>query len=384
LVRINLAKDITLHLIDISVFLIFITWIALQLINKKNILKIYTLKPVLLFSLICLISLLANAYWLKPNELVVSALYFLRWLSSVGVYFAVRDTKTHFKNKTLPRILVIDGLTILILGFIQQFFFPSLIGFYQPDWDRHDHRMFSVFLDPNYLGSFFVLYLLFIGANFFENLNKKKNKLTVLYGIISGATLVAVYLTYSRSALLMLLISSITFLTLINKKRIIFILIGATLVYVLITSPKFYIENLNLFRVNSSIERLQSAKIALQIIEKNPILGVGFNTYRYAQVKYNFRASNTNFTSHADAGTDNSFLFVAATTGILGLLSYLYIWFNLLKKAYQKSKEKNNFYAACILSSAIGLSVSGQVINSLFFLPLILWMWILIGSTDSK
>lgn len=244
--------------------------------------------------------------------------------------------------------------------------------------------MFSVFLDPNFAGAFFVLYLLFTVGLAFENINKKIYKLAGIYAIIAGITLIAIFMTYSRSALVMFLVSSFTFFILIKKKKFILFIVGITFLYVIIASPRFYIENVNLFRINSSIERIESANIAIKIIEKNPIFGVGFNAYRYALVKYNLRSLGTKYPSHADAGTDNSFLFITATAGIAGLISYLYLWFLLLKRIYQKSREKNNFFASAVLSSAIGLTINAQFINSLFFGSLMLWMWVVLSVTDSK
>lgn len=383
LARINIIKDVTLHPVDVAVFLTSISWIIIQIKDKKNIFKIPNLKPIAIFAFICLTSLILNSYWLKVNELIASALYLFRWLAYAGVYFALRDTRKGFIHKFLPVILIIVGLLILIVGYLQIFFYPSLLGIERYEWDRHIYRIVSVFLDPNFAGAFFVLYLLFIAANFFENYNKERYKRTYLFGIIGAGTLLAVYMTYSRSALLMLIAGSITFLVFINKKIYILILLITTLIYILILSPKFYIENLNLFRIHSSVERIESAKVALQIIEKNPILGVGFNSYRYAQMKYNFRIPAPKFTSHADAGTDDSFLFITSTTGIIGLLVYLYMWIYLLKAAYKKGKRKNNFYSACVLSSSLGLAVNALFINSLFFGTFMLWMWVLIGLTDS-
>ncbi len=384
LARINIIKDVTLHPVDLAVFLISISWIIIQLKNKKNLLKITNFKPVAIFALICFTSLILNSFWLKVTELIASGLYLFRWFAYAGIYFALRDTKKTFVRKLLPRILIFDGLFIIIVGFLQILFYPSLLALERFQWDRHIYRMVSVFLDPNYAGAFFTLYLMLVVSKFFEYYDKKKYKASRLFGLIGLITLVAIYITFSRSALLMLLGSITLFLILINRKKYILFLLITTAIYVIILSPKFYIENLNLFRINSSMQRIESSKTALLIIEKNLVFGVGFDTYHYAQERYGFHPTKTNFSSHADAGTDNSFLFVTATTGIVGLITYISLWFHLLKKTYRRSKDKNNYYAACVLSSSIGLSVNALFINSLFFTTFMLWMWILIGTIDSR
>jgi len=383
--RISLAKDITFRPVDIIILLLTISWLIIQFKKRRNILQIPGIKPVGAFFLICFLSLMLNFYWLNTNQFIISGFYLIRWLSYAGIYFAIRDTNKNFSRKFLPTLLLIDGLIILAIGIFQVIFFPSMVGMERFEWDRHMYRIVSVFLDPNFAGCFLVLYLLFVLARFFENLTKnRKSKQTKVYAAITIVSLLAVYLTYSRSALLMLLASIIAFFFLIRKKKYILILLASTIIYVIVLSPKFYIENLNLFRVHSSMERIVSAKIAVEIIKKNPVIGVGFNTYRYAQSRYKFRRSFVNFTSHADAGTDNSFLFVTATTGVIGLIAYLAMWFHLLRNFYKKSKEKNNFRAASVFASIIGLFVSGLFLNSLFFWSLMLWLWTIMGITDSN
>ncbi len=382
LVRIEIFKNTILHPIDISISLLSIYWIYLQIKNKKNIFKAEGAKPIIIFSAVALISLLANLRWLKTNEFITSIMYLIRWLLFASVYFAIKDTRLHFKKKILIKLLVLIGLVVLILGLTQFFFYSNLISLYKFGWDKHIYRIFSVFLDPNFAGTFFVLYLLFIGSKAFDSLKIKKYKLVFLYSTIASISLVAIYMTYSRSALFMLLVSSTIFLFLIRMKKLILPIIAITILYVYIVSPNFYIENTNLFRVNSSKERIKSAQIVIQVIEKNPVFGVGFNAYRYALIKYNFRTPKTLYPSHADAGTDNSFLFILATSGIVGLLTYLSIFFMLFRKIYKKARGGKNMLAAAVFSSGIGLIVNAQFINSLFFWPIMFWMWTILSITD--
>ena len=384
LVRIEIFKNIILHPINISMSLLCIYWIYLQIKNKKNIFKVEGAKPIIIFSSIALISLLVNLSWLKINEFTTSIMYLVRWLLFASIYFAVKDTSPYFKKKILGKLLVLVGIIILILGLIQVFFYSDLISLYKFGRDKHMYRLFSVFLDPNFTGTFLVLYLLFIASLFFNNLKRKKLRLSIFYATIASITLIAIYMTYSRGALLMCLASSTIFFILIKRKKLILLIISITILYAYIISPNFYIENTNLFRVNSSKERIKSTQIAIQIIEKNPVFGVGFNTYRYALEKYNFRSLNTLYPSHADAGTDNSFLFILATSGILGLLAYLSIFFMLFKKVYRRARYEKNILAAAVFSSGIGLIVNAQFINSLFFWPIMLWMWTMLSIVDSN
>jgi len=221
------------------------------------------------------------------------------------------------------------------------------------------------------------LYLIFIAGFLFHNLNNYSKKEKFLYSSIAAMTLIGIFLTYSRSALLMLIVSGIIFFLLLQKKKFILYLLGVIIGFVILISPFFYIANINLFRVTSSVERLQTAQHALKIIQDHPIIGIGFDSYRYAQERYHFTAINPQFQAHSAAGEDTSLLFVFATTGIIGLVAYLYLWFQLVKKA--KLSYRKNRFALIFIASTAGLFINALFINSLFYPEIMLWMWLMAG-----
>ncbi|HWY80270.1 MAG TPA: O-antigen ligase family protein [Candidatus Sulfotelmatobacter sp.] len=379
ILRFPLGNNIDLKPLDVVAVLLFFCSSAVYLKNKvfRKSLKWYYF----LFPLIGLISLVINSYWLKPNELFTSFLYLLRWIAYLSVFFAVIQFDDTFKKK-ISNFLLIDGLIILIIGYVQYFLYPSLRNLYYLGWDEHLYRMFSSFLDPNFVGAFFVIYLFFIAGILFFNIKKFSRKKIVFYSILLFTTLLAIFLTYSRSTLLMLLVSGIAFFILLQRKKFIFFLIGTIVLFVIIISPFFYIENLDLFRINSSIARLETTQHAMRIIQNHPLIGVGFDSYRYAQLRYNFIQSNSQFPSHSASGVDVSLLFVLATTGIIGLLAYCYLWFNLFKNAQQGAKQ--NPYALIFLASSVGLFVNAVFNNSLFYAEIMFLMWIIAGLMMKK
>ena len=162
-------------------------------------------------------------------------------------------------------------------------------------------------------------------------------------------------------------------------------------------------EGVKLLRTASVISRSEYLGNAITIFRDNPILGVGFNSYRYAQHRYGFIDDISLKTSHAGAGTDNSFLLVLATTGVVGLAFYIYMWFKILKsyhpkqvfgsdemlKRVQHDTKKESFQktiSITIIASSIGLFANSFFINSLFYPPIMLWMWVLVGllGNDAK
>ncbi|MBA3723788.1 MAG: O-antigen ligase family protein [Candidatus Levybacteria bacterium] len=374
MLRFSIGNNIYIKPLDV-VACVLTFGLVLWLLYRDKIKTILQL-PLLLFPLVGLISLVINAYRLEPNEALASSLYLIRWVGFLGVFFVVVQFDAAFKKKLLSLMFYV-GLAVVLAGFPQYFFYSDIRSLIYLGWDDHMHRLFSTFLDPNFAGAFLVLYLLFVSGKLYQHIEERSKKWIILCSIVVILTFLAVLLTYSRSALLMMIISLGVFLILLKQKKIIVGFVAVLVAYVIIISPSFYIENTNLFRVQSTFARLETYQNAFTIYQDRPILGVGFNAYRYAQQEYGFRSKNPKYPSNADSGVDNSFLFVLATTGIVGFAAYLFLWANLFREAIVRLRTKDNILVIVFISSTAGLFINALFINSLFFPAIILWMWIL-------
>lgn len=388
IIRFDLGSNIYIKPVDVVAVILLFSWIIYNF--KSFIKKIRSDKlfsPVMWVTVIMCISLAVNFKNFSGNEIMIGLSYIIRWILYASLFFIIKSFSSKFKEKILYMLLIMGGFFTLF-GFIQYFFYSNLRNLYYLGWDEHMYRMFSTFLDPNFAGAFFVAYLIFLLGLLSYFLKNNKIKQASLVGLISIFSLISVFLSYSRSALIMLLTSIFIFSVLTKKWHWIFGFTLISLVFILISSRSFNVENINLFRITSAEARIDSAKIAINIIKDNPFLGVGFNTYRYAQVKYGFRNPVGSSISHADAGTDNSFLFVLATTGIIGLIFYLNLLWKILKRPYLNyssygEKDIRKYIAIIIASSMLGIIVNSFFINSLFYPFILAWMWILLGLISS-
>lgn len=360
IIRIDFGNSVMIKPLDIGIAILVVSWVIVKFFKRQKIKQANILIPLVLFATSGLFSLIVSNLRLSLSEFSISFSYLVRWVTYAGIFFIVLDFDEDFKKK-ISNLLIFIGSLIVGLGYVQYFFYSNLRNLFYLGWDEHMYRMFSVFLDPNFAGAFFVLFFLFLISLFL----KKKS---ILIGMLSMLTLGAVFLTFSRSALIMLIISSILLFILMNKKIWVAILLGIVFVVLTVSSKYFNIENINLFRIVSSEARLNSAKKAIEIIGAHPILGVGFNAYRYAKLDINMRNNSLYLVSHADAGVDNSFLFVLATTGIVGFTLYLFLWFRILKIA-----------SILAIASIAGVFVDSMFINSLFYSFIMLWIWIILA-----
>ncbi len=381
LLRFDLGDNISLKGIDIIIGISAVVWWIRYFIKREKNLKIPFLPQIIGFTLIAFISLIANFGWLKLNEISVAFLYLVRWLSYATLVFIVANLNKQ-TYKTIRILLIIAGGIFVSFGYAQYFLYPNLRNLYYLGWDDHLYRMFSTLFDPNFAGVFFVLYIFFL-LGMLQKVIKSDKKQSVLLIILLVSTLLAVVLTYSRTALIMFIVSAVTYLLLLHKKKFVVLLMLFLIGLFIILSPKFYIENMNLLRVNSSKARITSASHAITIFTNSPVFGIGFNAYRYAQLRYGFSKELNNLRKHSEAGTDNSFLFVLATTGIIGFVSYLYLWFSIFKSIYARVMAKSIF-SISVFSSLVGLFIGSLFLNVLFYPYIMLWVWILIGITENS
>lgn len=369
LLRIRVIQNVYTTPQDIISAFIFV--IVVIYFIKHKIKPFY--KEYLFFSLLFIsfgiLSLIVNSFVNPSINFFVSLLYTIRYLIYLSLFFlpSIIDDK-----KLINNMLFVSGAVVVILGFPQYIFYNDLANLRYLGWDNHLYRLFSTFLDPNFVGLFYVIYLAFL-INRIVSKSYVKSKLPEI--IVASLTLFSIFLTYSRTGFITLLVFTLVLLLILKKTKmllLVFAILFASLF--IISNPK--IEGLNPFRIVSTLERVKSAQNAVTIFLENPIIGTGFNSYRYVQIQYGYREINGAAVSNADAGTDNSFLFILATTGILGFVFFILGYFYLLKRVFLQNK--------IYFSAIISLMAGSIFINALFYIPIITFTFLMIAFMDKE
>ena len=117
--------------------------------------------------------------------------------------------------------------------------------------------------------------------------------------------------------------------------------------------------------------RLISWSNTLDIASDNLFLGVGYNSFRYAQKEYGVFDPGT-VGGHSGAGSDSSFLLVLATTGIIGLIVFTLAYFFPIASSISNLTP----YRLVLVASLVGLFIESQFVNSLFY-PQIMFLWLI-------
>ena len=313
---------------------------------------------------VALVSLLFNVSRFSLNELSISALYLVRFI--VYTLLLITVGKSTKQADAITKTLRFGGIGIAVVGLIQYFIYPNLRNLYYLGWDPHQFRIFSTLLDPNFTGIILVLAALL-------NIYFKSQGTSKWWSWIQITTVAALFLTYSRGAL-------VTFICVLGLRSIMRRRVREMVLYVafftitILVLPRPAGEGVNLLRTLSIESRLKDSQEALSIWQKSPIFGVGFNTLRFTRGLTEVSEGTTSL-PHAGAGFHNSWLFLLVTTGVVGLIAYLWLWVSILK-AFDWKEPKGQL----VWLSVMAVFIHSFFDNSLFFAPIMFWVWSLAGS----
>ncbi len=316
-----------------------------------------TIKTALGFLCIGLIPIIVNVLNLSLNESLISIFYptrffifvLLAWIIQSG---GLKEIRTNFAD-----IIVLSGFALAVMGLMQLAFFPNLLFLLPDGWDPHYFRTVSTLLDPNFLGGYLVIALLVA-------LNMKRLNIFVI-----GMIYLAFITTFSRSAAINMAVSFTVFALLIKSKKFFLLtllfcvgfFLSFRLYGFLISAPH------NIDRAQSAKYRIGSWQQGLKVFQSYPIFGVGFNSYQFAI--RDMKLADEQFTQSRGATTnDSSLLYVAATTGLVGLGIYWYFLYSL----FETSFNLNKIYFAAL----VGLLAQSFFSNTLFYPFFLLWIFL--------
>lgn len=373
--RIPLFEDIEggVYVNDLVLTILVTSWLIWRLIVKKKF-EINQIDFALgLFLAATFISLVFATDWLEPRQFVVPGLYWLRIGMYLSLFKIARDLVDEF-GQDFRKLITWLGVTFAGLGLIQFFLFPDFSKYVEHGWDPHYYRVLSTFFDPNFAGLFLVLSFLFVLHQlYWKSSSIARMNLMMLLGLVLIGS--ATILTFSRSTYLAMA-AGLGVFGWIKDKRILVIMVVLGLV-IFATIPRVQTRVIGALNFDETASlRLVDYQQTLAIIRDNPIFGVGFNAFRYAQEDYGYFRDDRGVnqpSGHAGAGADNSFLFIQATGGILSLITLLVV---LATIAFQSRKSK---YKAFILAVLTALVVHSQFVNSLFYPWILAWVMIVFG-----
>ena len=367
--------EVVVHLADVVVLIVALFSIPLWLKQRASPFKSPLAFPVLLFASVSLISLLVGAVLVTWSQFLVGAVYWARWIAYANLYFLVsflvsQSSGDQYRQQLL-QTLKFSGFTLAVFGFIQYLIFPNLNLIHTQGWDVHLYRLTGPIFDPGFTGLLLLFTLILIFCN------SKDIKLKSWNFLFALIVYVALVLTYSWVTYLALIATAVGYLIVRRSFKTAFVFLSIFLVTALLI-PRPPGEGGNLARTSTVNYRFTNWQQSLRVAQDHPILGVGFDLYRYAQTRYGFLTSVEADNSHSAAGVDNSFLFILATTGIIGLFIFIWLWFSILKFHFPLTTLSSSLSLTSFLTVVAAL-VHNQFHNTLFYPSIMAWIWIILG-----
>ena len=362
-------------LIDIFIPFFAATWLAIKLFNRSPIKLPDTLLPAALFFALGLSSLLIHSADMSLGEVLPAAFYGIRWASFYFLSVIVWNQSREEKQLTLWMLF---GFTLFLClaGFMQLYWMPDFTSMENLGWDPHISRLLSTWFDPNFVGGFLAFMLPLILGSAWDH--KKNQKILLPLAVI---VLVALGLTLSRSAYLALIAGLFIFgllrsIKLLGALGVVLMLMIAVLppvqarfLSLVDNLESFFVEDYTLPDASARL-RFASWDEAWQLFLEDPILGQGYNRYKYAALEL---GTLKDLNIHSASGGDSSLLNVLAMTGLLGFIPFLTLYLILAKKAWDLRKTG---YGLGFLSALCGLFVHCIFVNSLFFPLFMAPFWI--------
>ncbi len=384
----------SLSMIDVVFLLIVVIYFIDWLYNRqstisscKEKLKIFfsslSKKPILLFSIVLLLSIVASSH--KSISIYNS----LRLLEAAVLYLIAKDLMASSKKVKRQSIIILflSGVFQSLLALMQfvvqrslglkllgeSVIAPNLLGVSKFEFAGEKFiRAYGTFPHPNILGAFLLLALA-AGVWLFM---KKNNGQKILgnVGLITGSSLIIVgmFLSYSRSVLFVLIIFFITllfthkdFIVLLYKQyckklRVHSVLQGA-IGLIIIFSFLFLFYNLIVPRLcitnctndESIVLRFVYNKAAYATINDYPAFGVGAGNF----VPHLDENSSLGLQSWERQPAHNLYLLITSELGLLGLIAFLFVLASQIsaKHIFKKKLLTNPFVVIFFLFLVLGL-----------------------------
>ncbi len=306
--------------------------------------------PLLLFLAVLGISWLVGIGRWGRSQIIISGLY----LGKTAVYYLILPVfsqTVRLEKRPHLRYFLWAGAGLIFIGVGQYLLSPDFRSWRVLGWDPHMYRLVGSFYDPGFLATLYLLFFIFWST--YWKAAKSLGWLTL--------SMIAVGLTYSRANWLLALISIVLVYWKSKTRSLAFLLIAVVILISVL--PRNTSEGTRWQRSASIRGRFLNSQQAIKIIRHHWLLGVGYNNLSAA------KNSAINKNSHSLGGFENSYLFVLATSGLIGFLAFSYFLFWM----WQKSSSRQRALLAVF-------ALSGLFNNTLFY-SLIVWpfwgLWVL-------
>lgn len=276
-------------------------------------------------------------------------------------------------RKLFIKVGIAGALVVLVFALLQVFILPhdilkyigyninTIVPYLTVDQNHDFIRISSTLRGPNPLGAYAGVVLALIVAALAKHKVRKERWPLTIVTILSAGGVVALWASYSRSALVAALVAIVIVLAITAARRlstrawviglgILIVLAGA----LFIAKDSHFISNVLLHEdpvggstISSNEGHVESLKDGLARMIYQP-LGAGIGS-----------TGSASLLGDEAVIIENQYLFTAHETGWLGLVLFISIFVSILVKLWQKRRD---WLALGVLASGVGLALIGLLL----------------------
>lgn len=335
-------------------------------------------RPIYFFLLVCIFS----ALW-SVNPAVSVFSFFAKTLEVFLIFFAVMEAFTKKDQVFIALgVMAFTAFSTAIDSFIQHYI--TFRDIFNGQEVFLNNRATAAFKTANSLGAYLVVAIPIVLSMAF--MRSKVFFFRALMMIIVACMVWSLIITYSRGAWVATAVAVLFFclFSLVQNKKVVSLGLFFAVVVVFISlfvglrmKRNFGADQLN--RANTVAWRVGVWEESMGMIKSRPVFGHGINTF--AKEFQNFRKIPSANPTYAH----NCYIQIAAETGVLGLVCFLWIIFNMFKKIVGSISvqlmESNDLR---IISIGIAAGIFGLLFHSffdtdLYSLQLSMFLWSMIA-----
>ncbi|MDO8638484.1 MAG: hypothetical protein Q7R43_02835 [Candidatus Daviesbacteria bacterium] len=411
-----------MRLEDFVVAVVVLCWLVSKFGSIKNSLNKTLYQAFILFWVVGALSVFSGIFITHTVVWHLGVLHFLRRVEVMILFFVALDAFQNLDQiKKLMRIILVTTLIIIFYGFGQQWFSFPVISTMNKEFSKglilfltSGARVNSTFAGHYDLAVYLSVFLIFAVAFLFYT-KKLKERLLILFSSLMGFILLS--LTAARVSFLSAILGIAAILWLVGQRKLIFILIFLTF-GAFIISPDLRHRTVATITVNLlggggakytpppqrpgasgfSIENAADRSITpsgvpIDVAPGEPLNTTELGVFRSFEIRTNVewpRAVRAFFKnpflgsgySSITIATDNDYLRSLGETGILGFLSFVLIWWILLRTIWKHIPSVKNFTFYFLMASGIGILaifINSTFIDALESSKISMLLWLLLG-----
>jgi len=318
---------------------------------------------------------------------------FINIFACLLLFIVVADTFNMYKAPSIVSIIYVTAAVVSAYGIIQ------ILGvdmYYKATYSFN--RIFSTMGNPNFLAGWLIMVFPIILAGYFAASGKNRMLFLILFLMLCvnlGMTLSRAGFIAGTIAVAVVLIAAGKEHLKMQKNWWLILFIAVFFIFVIFLGGR---KGLDDFEGNKSLiaeredviadlsessasARYETWKTAVKMFKNNILSGVGPNMFQYIFPKYEtLKFAQITGGNSVSNYAHNTFLQVASTMGIFGLMAYLLLWGSAILAGLKKviaSEGKEKLFFAGLLASLTALLVFLQF--HFFMNETMLYFWVFLG-----